>query len=145
MSAPELPTDRDQEERISDAKEIALLAGKLAHEIKNPLSTIRMNMELLAEDFENAVAPRDRRALAKIRLVEAECTRLQTILDDYLKFTKARRMDFQPTNLNQEIERTLEVYARKRKIPRSKSSSISIPICPVCNLTTKLFSPCCGI
>ncbi len=28
--------------------EIARLAGGLAHEIKNPLSTIRLNMELLA-------------------------------------------------------------------------------------------------
>jgi signal transduction histidine kinase len=113
MEPAELPTDEQQAERISDAQEIAILAGKLAHEIKNPLSTIRMNMELLAEDFEGSVSPRDRRALQKIRLVEAESTRLQHILDDFLKYTKARRMDFQPTNLNAEIERLLEVYAPK--------------------------------
>ncbi|MGC4004590.1 MAG: ATP-binding protein [Pirellulales bacterium] len=35
---------------------------------------------------------------------------MQTILDDFLKFTKARRMDLQPTNLNAEIERLIEVY-----------------------------------
>ena len=39
---------------------------RLAHEIKNPLSTIRLNMELLAEDFADAETPRDRRALTKI-------------------------------------------------------------------------------
>ena len=30
--------------------ELAELSGSLAHEIKNPLSVIRMNMDLLAED-----------------------------------------------------------------------------------------------
>ncbi|MBQ3333757.1 MAG: sensor histidine kinase, partial [Thermoguttaceae bacterium] len=32
--------------------EIAQLAGGLAHEVKNPLSTIRLNMELLGEEIE---------------------------------------------------------------------------------------------
>ncbi|MGC4004591.1 MAG: histidine kinase dimerization/phospho-acceptor domain-containing protein [Pirellulales bacterium] len=56
MNTPEIPSDEQQDDRIDDAREIALLAGKLAHEIKNPLSTIRMNMELLGEDFADAVA-----------------------------------------------------------------------------------------
>ena len=38
--------------------ELATLAGGLAHEIKNPLSTIRLNMELLAEDFAEPQLPR---------------------------------------------------------------------------------------
>ena len=37
--------------------EIARLAGGLAHEIKNPLSTIRLNIELLAEDLEEMDVP----------------------------------------------------------------------------------------
>ena len=41
--------------------ELAELAGSLAHEIKNPLSVIRMNMELLAEDFADAETPGERR------------------------------------------------------------------------------------
>ena len=70
MNHAELPTDEDQENRVSDAQEIAILAGKLAHEIKNPLSTIRMNMELLAEDFEGSVSPRDRRARSRTGGIE---------------------------------------------------------------------------
>ena len=38
----------DFEERYH---ELAKLAGSLAHEIKNPLSVIRMNMELLGEEL----------------------------------------------------------------------------------------------
>ena len=70
--------------------ELAALAGGLAHEIKNPLSTIRLNMELLAEDFADSDRTVDRRALAKIQLVQSECTRLENLLNDFLRFAAAR-------------------------------------------------------
>ena len=47
---------------LSHYHELAELAGSLAHEIKNPLSVIRMNMDLLAEDLADAETPRERRA-----------------------------------------------------------------------------------
>ncbi len=68
--------------------EIAVLAGGLAHEIKNPLSTIRLNLQLLAEDFEDAQNIREQRALQKILTVERECQRLQDTLDDFLRFAR---------------------------------------------------------
>jgi nitrogen-specific signal transduction histidine kinase len=46
--------------------EIARLAGGLAHEIKNPLSTIRLNMELLAEDLDGVETPAGRRARKRV-------------------------------------------------------------------------------
>ena len=91
--------------------ELARLAGALAHEIKNPLSTIRLNLELLAEDFAEPQTPRERRALSRIEMVQRECQRLQTILDDFLKFTRADRLQLQPANLNEEIRRTLRFFA----------------------------------
>ena len=45
----DLPESLDQ--LRTQFSELAAMAGSLAHEIKNPLSVIRMNMELLAEDF----------------------------------------------------------------------------------------------
>jgi signal transduction histidine kinase len=93
--------------------EIAKLAGGLAHEIKNPLSTIRLNMELLAEDFASSESLRDRRALAKINIVQRECQRLQNLLDDFLNFAKLRTLRFEPCDLNAEIERILEFYRPK--------------------------------
>lgn len=90
--------------------EIARLAGALAHEIKNPLSTIRLNMELLAEDFAESTTPRDRRALKKIEVVQRECQRLQDLLDDFLKFARVRQMRLQPADLNAEVERVFDFY-----------------------------------
>jgi signal transduction histidine kinase len=104
---------------VEQYTEIATLAGGLAHEIKNPLSTIRLNMELLAEDFADAQTPRDKRALAKIITVQQECQRLQGLLDDFLSFAKLRRANLEPSNLNREIERILDFFrpqAREAKI-----------------------------
>src|SRR5687768_970196 len=97
----------DHQRLVEQYTEIATLAGGLAHEIKNPLSTIRLNMELLAEDFADPQTPRDKRALAKIAVVQQECLRLQGLLNDFLNFAKLRRLNLEPTNLNQEIERIL--------------------------------------
>jgi len=100
---------------VDQYAEIARLAGGLAHEIKNPLSTIRMNMELLAEDFRDSETPRDRRALKKVELVERECQRLQDLLENFLQFAKAHRLNLQPSNLNTQVGQVLDFYRPKAR------------------------------
>lgn len=113
------PEQQRQRERTAEQyAEIARLVGSLAHEIKNPLSTINLNMELLAEDFAGADNPRDKRKLAKIQMVQRECRRLQSILDDFLNFAKVRRLNFEPTDLNEEIRKLLEFYRPKAEEAR---------------------------
>jgi signal transduction histidine kinase len=91
--------------------ELAALAGSLAHEIKNPLSVIRMNMDLLAEDFANPQSPRERRALAKIEMVGRQCTRLENLLNDFLRFNKVNQLDLHLGSLNEQLERVLDLFA----------------------------------
>ncbi|HEX2476836.1 MAG TPA: ATP-binding protein [Lacipirellulaceae bacterium] len=91
--------------------EIARLAGGLAHEIKNPLSTIRLNMELLAEDLGEAQTPVQRRAAKRIDIVRRECQRLQSLLDDFLNFAKVRRLHLEPSDLNHQIDDVLDFFA----------------------------------
>ncbi len=104
----------------SDAySELAKLAGSLAHEIKNPLSVIRMNMELLEEDLEQSATPQSRRALTKIGTVKRQCTRLENLLNDFLRFTRLSHLDLKPGNLNQQIEHVLDFFdplAKQQKV-----------------------------
>ena len=90
--------------------ELAALAGSLAHEIKNPLSVIRMNMDLLGEDFARPDSPRDRRALAKIEMVGRQCTRLENLLNDFLRFNKVNQLDLHLGSLNEQIIRVLDLF-----------------------------------
>ena len=91
--------------------EMSRLAGALAHEIKNPLSTIRLNLELLAEDLEESESPVAARARKRIELTRRECRRLQKLLDDFLSYAKIRRLHLEPTDLNRQIEDLMEFFA----------------------------------
>ncbi len=107
---------------VDQYTEIARLAGALAHEIKNPLSTIRLNMELLAEDFgQEADNPLYRRALNKVKVVQQECQRLQNLLDDFLNFAKVRRLSLEPTHLNHQVRQVLNFFH-----PKAKESNIEV-------------------
>lgn len=91
--------------------ELASLAGGLAHEIKNPLSTLSLNLQLLAEDFGQPESQRERRALQKIETLQRECKRLETILDDFLRFARVSDLAFEPTSVNRIVEEVIEFFA----------------------------------
>jgi len=95
--------------------ELAQLAGSLAHEIKNPLSVIRMNMDLLAEDLEEAETPRERRVRNKIDIVHRQCGRLENLLNDFLKFARLRKLDLIAGSLNRQIESVLDLFELQAK------------------------------
>ena len=84
--------------------EIAQLAGGLAHEIKNPLSTMSLNLDLLVEDFHGAETPRDRRVLQKLERVRRETGRLNDIVEDFLRFAKVQDLRLEPTDLNDLVD-----------------------------------------
>ena len=95
---------------VEQYNEIARLAGALAHEIKNPLSVISMNVELLGEELSESDAPECRRALDRIALVQRQCGRLQTLLNDFLSFARVRQLDLHPGNLNEQIQRVIDLF-----------------------------------
>jgi len=122
MNQPHPPSAEEVNKKlIEQYTEIAALAGGLAHEIKNPLSTICLNMELLAEDFSEIETPRDRRAAAKIAVVRQECQRLQNLLDQFLNFAKVRTVRFEASDLNEQVHRVLDFFA-----PKAKASHIEL-------------------
>lgn len=110
------------EQRLADQyHEMARLAGGLAHEIKNPLSTIRLNMDLLAEDLADGDSPQQRRALRKVEVVQRECLRLQGLLDDFLNFTKVRQLRLEPTDLNAVVADVLDLFA-----PQAEQAGVQV-------------------
>lgn len=118
--------DDPETSRAETYAEFAALVGGLAHEIRNPLSTIRLNMELLAEDFETTdpespTKQRDRRAKAKIDLVRQECDRLQKLLGDFLDFARQESLAPEPGSLNVEVEQLLDFFA-----PQARDGGVEI-------------------
>ena len=95
------PLDNSERQRLQDQyAEIAGLAGALAHEIRNPLSTISMNLELLSEDIDESDVPQRERMLTKIGRVQSECGHLQEILEAFLQFARVGELDLIEADLN---------------------------------------------
>lgn len=90
--------------------ELASLSGSLAHEIKNPLSVIRMNVELLGEDLEEIDSPEARRAVNRIETLKRNCERLETMLKGFLNFIRLDEMEMQAGSINEQILLVLELF-----------------------------------
>jgi two-component system, NtrC family, sensor histidine kinase HydH len=111
MMSSETGIDDQERERLrTQYAEIATLAGGLAHEIKNPLSTIGMNLELMSEDLSPDDSVRDRRLVKKIATVQRECRHLEDILNAFLEFARAGEIDSVRTDLNEFVSDFMEFY-----------------------------------
>lgn len=91
-------------------EELAELAGSLAHEIKNPLSVIHMNIDLLSEDLAEMDSRLSRRLVNRIDIVRGQCERMESLLRDFLRYTRLRDIDLVSGNLNEQIDMVLRAY-----------------------------------
>ena len=84
-----------------------LLAG-FAHEVRNPLSTIGLNLQLVLEEFREPETPRDKRTQKRLATVEGEVRRLQKILEEFLSFARSPEPKFGPIDLNAKLAAMVE-------------------------------------
>ena len=89
---------------------LSRLAGGLAHEIKNPLSTMAINLTLLEEDWqaEAEAGPRETRSLRRIRSLTREVRRLENILDQFLHFARGGEVNRAPADLTRIVGEVAE-------------------------------------
>ena len=93
---------------------IGAMSARLAHEIRNPLSSITLNLELIRDEIEtltknNTNAGKESRVL--LRSLDAEVRRVQNVTEDYLKFARLPRPRCQPVVLNDLLDQQLGFMA----------------------------------
>lgn len=110
---------REAERRARSAErmaELGAMTSGLAHEIKNPLSTIGLNAQLIAEAVEelptDAPAPVDARQRLSRRVISLrrEVERLRGILGDFLAYAGEMRLDHRPLDLNQLVDELSDFF-----------------------------------
>ena len=103
---------RQEEEKLQSERlaTIGAMSAKLAHEIRNPLSSVRLNLDLVADEIP-AVAGTQPRAAAEMRAllatVDAEVHRIQRVTEDYLQFARMPKPRWEVVALNEVLTQRL--------------------------------------
>jgi signal transduction histidine kinase len=97
--------------------ELGTLTGGLAHEIKNPLSTVQLNLQLLQEDI-GTDNPGYSRVASRLATVKNETFRLREILDDFLRYAGRIELEKKPTELGGLLEELVDFYSPQAQLQR---------------------------
>ena len=119
---------REAERRARSAQrlaEIGAMTGGLAHEIKNPLSTIGLNAQLLAEGIGDLRVEESEkgRLVRRIEALRREADRLRDILTDFLKFAGNVRLEPRRVDVNALVEELADFY-----MPQASHRSVSLRV-----------------
>ncbi len=102
------------EEQKLEAERLAYLgtlAAGLAHEIRNPLNSLNLNMQMLEEDIGSPEsAPSQRRLLA---ITRSEIGRLERLVTDFLSYARPRPLRLATLPAAELIERARAVVSRE--------------------------------
>jgi signal transduction histidine kinase len=98
--------------RAERLAELGSMTRGLAHEIKNPLSTIGLNVQLLTEAVRDSVLPEEERAplLRRLGALGREAERLRGILTDFLEYAGELRLDTREGDLNLTIDELIDFF-----------------------------------
>jgi signal transduction histidine kinase len=101
--------------------ELAELAGGFIHDIKNHLGTLGLNLQLLAEDFQDPETQRERRALERVHRLQGECQQLLDLANDFLRFARVEELQLTPENLGSVVEEMVDFVG-----PSARAGNIEI-------------------
>ncbi len=103
--------------------EIGAMTGGLAHEIKNPLSSIGLNAQLLAEGLDELQIDADDRGRLgrRIGALRREVDRLRDILTDFLRFAGGVRIETGRVDLNAVVEEMSDFFT-----PQAEAAGIRL-------------------
>ena len=88
---------------------LGTLASGLAHEIRNPLNSLNLNMQMLEEEIdEHGSAPTGKRLLS---ITRSELSRLERLVSDFLAYAKPRPLELEEVPAVRPLERMREVLA----------------------------------
>jgi two-component system sensor histidine kinase HydH len=98
---------------------LARLLKRLAHEIRNPLSSLDVHFQLLEEDL-GTLSPQARAQLApRLGIIHGELHRLDSIVERFLKLAGPSALELEPVDINKIVTHVCELLrpeASARKV-----------------------------
>jgi two-component system sensor histidine kinase PilS (NtrC family) len=93
---------------------IGEMSAKVAHEIRNPLSSISLNTELLYDEISNDNGGKKNDAENLIQSILNEVDTLTEITDEYLRFARFPRLETKPASINNVLIELSKFFNKER-------------------------------
>lgn len=103
---------RKMRDKVIDAERLsamAKIAGAVAHEVRNPLNSIILNLDLLEDELP---ARRSERLSKQLAIFREEIEKLNAIVTNYLSLSRLTKADFKVKSVQAALDAALDRYAR---------------------------------
>lgn len=110
---------QEREQRLIRSERLATagrLASHITHEVRNPLSSISLNAEMLAEELEGLPADKSEEALSLCREIHREVDRLTEITEEYLRFARLPKPHLEVENLNDVLSSLISFISKEMRL-----------------------------
>jgi signal transduction histidine kinase len=104
----QLKESQEQLVQAEKLESLGKLAAAVAHEVNNPISGVLIYIQLLMKNL-NAGKLSEEKALNYLKTMELELTRCSQLIRDLLDFSRQAQSSFEQVNLNDVIERALNL------------------------------------
>jgi PAS domain S-box-containing protein len=97
-----------------DAERLALvgtMSAKFAHEIRNPLASIQLNVELIGDALRARPSPSGEDDEGLVRAIASEVQRIRNVVQEYLRFGRLPTVHRGAVDLDAELARRLSILA----------------------------------
>jgi two-component system sensor histidine kinase HydH len=100
----------EQLRRADRLSALGELSAGMAHEIRNPLSSIKGAVEILKDDY----GPEETK-YEFIQILLKETDRLNHIVEEFLAFARPKQPEFEPSDVNEAVESVLALTEQEAK------------------------------
>jgi len=96
------PAGADESHPVPAEKQdqLARLLGRLAHEIRNPLSSLDIHVQLLEEDLARLAPDPNRPLKPRLEIIHGELHRLESIVERFLRLAGPSALDLEPLDIS---------------------------------------------
>lgn len=104
---------KEMEERLLQSERLAVIgkmASKVAHEIRNPLSSISLNAEMLEDEIQTSRGSVTKETKILLQSIMGEVDRLVTLTEEYLQFSRLPQSRPTKCHLEEILRETIEFY-----------------------------------
>jgi signal transduction histidine kinase len=116
----------------ADLTEAGILASGLAHEIRNPLNSIKINIQLLQEDIEESSISEEEKTEFKetVESITYEIGRLNELMTNFLTYARPVMLKKTTVNLNSFIENLVDFLSNQAQAS-NVTFNLNLPKTPI--------------